>query len=521
MKKILYSMFALMIAALTFTSCEDVPAPYEIPGGNGDNPGDNTELHTIYSETFDNNKTYFSFKNVSLSDGLSYVWKVSSYNNNGYLNASAFASNASHASEAWAISPAIDLSDSKKATATFTHAINKLTDPTNNMKQFMTLWASTDYNGDVKTATWKQIEIPTYPAGDKWSFVSAGDIDATEYCGKKVYFGFKYTSTNENSGGWEIDNFEVKGDGTAMETPETPDTPDTPSTEPTGEGTKESPYNVAAAVKYITDGGDATKEVYVKGKVSTVKKFNDNYGSINYYISDDGTTTNEFYVYSGNNLGNVKFTSLDELKVGDEVVICGKLKEYNGTKEFDSRNYLVSLNGKTSGGDTPDTPAEGKNLLVNGDCETWADGIPTNWKTTSSAGNATLTQSTDAHAGSYSISVGFNEKQNKRLGYKEITLKAGTYTFSYYAKATTAEKSQTHGGYVPVTDGKVGSYVYDSKYAELNSTSWTLVTYEFTLKETTTICLIILNPKTSTYATAQNILVDDASLVTANGGLAE
>ena len=32
MKKFIYSMFALAISAMTFTGCEDVPAPYALPG---------------------------------------------------------------------------------------------------------------------------------------------------------------------------------------------------------------------------------------------------------------------------------------------------------------------------------------------------------------------------------------------------------------------------------------------------------------------------------------------------------
>ena len=35
MKKILYSVIALTMAAFTFTSCEDVPAPYDDPNNNG------------------------------------------------------------------------------------------------------------------------------------------------------------------------------------------------------------------------------------------------------------------------------------------------------------------------------------------------------------------------------------------------------------------------------------------------------------------------------------------------------
>lgn len=170
---------------------------------------------------------------------------------------------------------------------------------------------------------------------------------------------------------------------------------------------------------------------------------------------------------------------------------------------------------------TPPAPT-GDNLLANGDCETWDGTTPVNWKTTSTAGNASLKQSTDAHGGSYSISVGFNASQNKRLGYKEITLKAGTYKFSFYAKSTTADKSQCRPGYVFVTDGVADkNYNYRTDYEPLNNSTWTLVSYEFTLTETKTICLVVMNPKTTAYATAQDILVDDASLVTSNGGFAE
>lgn len=223
-------MLVALATTLSFTSCEDVPAPYDIPTG-GNTGGGNTEtgLKEIYSENFDNETTAFTFKDVTLTGGLTRVWKVASYNNNGYLNASAFFSNASHASESWAVSPAILLGDSKKATLSFKHAINKLAD-VSTMKDMMTAWVSTNYTGDVKTAEWQQLVIPKYPEGVSWTFVESGDIDLTAYCGKTVYIAFKYTSTDDNSGGWEIDNFTIKGDGTAMSIPSTPDTPDTPST---------------------------------------------------------------------------------------------------------------------------------------------------------------------------------------------------------------------------------------------------------------------------------------------------
>ena len=142
-----------------------------------------------------------------------------------------------------------------------------------------------------------------------------------------------------------------------------PTKPEAPSAgEPKGTGTAADPFNIAGIIKYIKDGGSADQEVYTKGKVVSVKagSFDATYGSLKYYISDDGTTNNQFYVYNGYAGPNrTKFSGEDALKPGDEVVICGKAKNFNGTKEYDTGNYVVTLNGKPMGGSTPETPGDG------------------------------------------------------------------------------------------------------------------------------------------------------------------
>lgn len=137
---------------------------------------------------------------------------------------------------------------------------------------------------------------------------------------------------------------------------------ETPEVQPAGTGTAADPFNVAGVEKYIDEGGSAETEVYVKGKVVSVVQgsWDANYGSLKYYISEDGTATNQFYVYNGYAGPNrTKFSGEDALKQGDEVVICGKVDSYNGTKEFLVGNYIVSLNG-VGGTTTPDTPTTGK-----------------------------------------------------------------------------------------------------------------------------------------------------------------
>lgn len=425
-----------------------------------------------------------------------------------------------------------------------------------------------------------------------------------------------------------------------------PNEPETPEVQPTGTGTAADPFNVAGVVKYIDEGGSAETEVYVKGKVVSVVQgsFDASYGSLKYYISEDGTPTNQFYVYNGYAGPNrTKFTGEDALKQGDEVVICGKVDSYNGTKEFLVGNYIVSLNGeggattpdtpsgeakgtgteadpfnsvaannlaaslgsgevsdkeyyikgkiqkidtqfaaqygnasvhiaddansqqfyifrtyyfggekwkegdgllkegdeivvcaklvnymgntpetsqggklisvngKTSiegGSEKPDTPSTGDTTTPNGNFETWVDGKPNNWTTASTAGNASVAQSTDAHSGKYSVKVGGSTTANKRLGYKEMELKAGTYKIKYYVKAATATGASVQSGFVPVTEGKVGDYKYSGYINNISNTEWTLVEQELVIPSDGTYCIVIMNSKKP----GGDVLIDDLTL---------
>lgn len=115
-----------------------------------------------------------------------------------------------------------------------------------------------------------------------------------------------------------------------------------------GEGTLESPYNVAKALSLISSGAnDPDAEVYIKGKVSQIDGLNPQYSSLTYYISDDGSTTGQLQVYGGLYLNGEGFTSEDQLKVGDEVVIRGKLTKHYDTPEVGTNSVLISINGQT------------------------------------------------------------------------------------------------------------------------------------------------------------------------------
>ena len=128
--------------------------------------------------------------------------------------------------------------------------------------------------------------------------------------------------------------------------------------------TAETAYTIAKAKELIDAGKGLSESVYVKGIVSQASEsLNDTYGSLSYYISDDGTTGNELQVYGGLSFESQKFTSVDDIKVGD-VVVYGKLTKYKTTYELDKNNILISLNGKTTGITNITTDEAAKNAPV-------------------------------------------------------------------------------------------------------------------------------------------------------------
>ena len=138
-----------------------------------------------------------------------------------------------------------------------------------------------------------------------------------------------------------------------------------------GTGTEADPFNVAGVIAYInTLGADVNSEVevYVKGKVSansTSDATIATYGNMTFDMIDEGYATAIFKAFQVYGPGKQKFTSVSQIAVGDEVVVCGKVVNYKGnTPETvgKGQSYVVSINGKTElpgGGETPDTPGEG------------------------------------------------------------------------------------------------------------------------------------------------------------------
>ena len=147
-----------------------------------------------------------TIQNVSLQEPLTYVWYYSAAYG---MCASAFKDGASYDSEAWLVTPQIDLSRAKTPQFSFDQAFNKAP----NFEEECAVFVSTDYVDDVTTATWTQLEWNTnedgtlnVPGGTSWVFQTSGFFDMSEYVGEKVNIAFRYTTSGGVSGTWEIKN---------------------------------------------------------------------------------------------------------------------------------------------------------------------------------------------------------------------------------------------------------------------------------------------------------------------------
>ena len=109
----------------------------------------------------------------------------------------------------------------------------------------------------------------------------------------------------------------------------------------------DDPFTVAEAIAKCKAIGSTTDGViyYAKGKISSISSIDTgNFGNATFNISDNGTDENALTCFRSKYLNNEKFTSEEQIGVGDEVVICGKLVDYKGeTPEFSGNVYIYKL----------------------------------------------------------------------------------------------------------------------------------------------------------------------------------
>ena len=314
MRKIAYSLIALAMTAFTFTSCEDVPAPFGQPEDPGSGGGGTVVVEPKGSGTEADpyNVAAVKAKTETLADGES----IKDVYTKGYICQ-------------------IDEID---ITGTYGNS---------------TYWISDDAEGKSgKYEVYRGVGL----GGQKFNeagatIIKEGDLVII----KGTIKNFKGTTPEYDAGSIlvELNGVPAGGGG------------DTP-TETLG--TKDAPLNIAQALELINalaDKAESDKFAFVKGKVVkvTTNQANfDQYGNLNYLISEDGTENGStITVYGGDGLNGAKFSGPGDLAQGDEVIVYGKLYKYVNnsgavTPEINKGNYLVSLvkgSGGGGGGDTP------------------------------------------------------------------------------------------------------------------------------------------------------------------------
>lgn len=310
MKKVIFSMLALFCAAFAFTSCEDVPMPYDQPGEGGEDP-------VVVEPTGDG--TAENPYNVAAA--LQYIESLG----------------------ADVESPVDIYIKGKVVTVTEEYSTNfgngtfYISDDGTNKNQFYVYRAM--YLGNKKYANGNtQIQ----------------EGDEVIICGRVVNYKGTTPETAQNKSFLYSLNGETAGGGGASGTPK-------------GKGTLDDPYNPAGVIAYINTLGsdvESSIDVYVKGKIGSInEEYSTNFGNASFTIVEEGAEGTAFTVYRALYLGNKKFANGDtQIKEGDEVIVCGKVVNYKGNTPETAANkaYLYSLNGKTAGGGDTPQPGEAK-----------------------------------------------------------------------------------------------------------------------------------------------------------------
>ena len=546
MKKLLSLVCAAM--ALVFIACEDVPAPYTI------NSEGSSDSQTLLNESFAS--SLGKFANFTTDGGVAWKNSYSCATATGYDNSTKTTTDGT----AYLIGPAVDLTNADSAYVTYEYILRF-----NRSQDYQKLLIAEDFVPNANTVAsqaWETLIANHTEGSDYTTFYTATAQIPQKYMGKKVRLAL-YFKCETNSSTWEVKNLKVMK-GTAGSTPEPP-TPTEENVLPYTSNSLKDGFTVvtetgtawslgnsyAKATGYANNVTTPTVSWLISPAVNTTKaEGNDEAVVVDFdyvlrYVGA-GTDVNAYHkVYASTDFdGDVTKATWTDLGfeavesatkdwtfyaaptltlpaalVGQEKVYFAFRFECNAENSttWELKNFKVHQGGNTTP-DNPDVPEpSGDNLIANGTFEAWSGGEPVYWKSASTASSATLSQSNESHSGSYSVVVEGTSASNKRLAYKEITLKAGNYNMKFYAKAATSAGGSVRPGYVPIEGGKVGNYAYGDYVNNLTTGEWTEVNHPFTLGGETTICLVIMNPKNP----GANVLIDDVELTTSDGGLAD
>ena len=101
-----------------------------------------------------------------------------------------------------------------------------------------------------------------------------------------------------------------------------------------------TPISVAEALTATTGAS-----VYVQGTITSITEVNLSYKNATYVISDisGGIPQNEMIIYRGKYVGGADFTSLDQIHVGDVVIVSGTIGVYNENNQLAQGNQIETI----------------------------------------------------------------------------------------------------------------------------------------------------------------------------------
>lgn len=237
MKKI--ALFAL--AALTFGACEDVPAPYTLPGEN--TGGSTLPEGTYIDEKF---STEFGVFTPIETEG-SYPWIID-YNT---AKATSYDGVNNNPAQSWLVSDPVDFTNETEAYVSFDYIIRYA--ESGKVAANHQLLISADYAGDPAAATWTNVPYNAVEGIDWNTFYNASVAVPADFIGKaNIVFALKYTAKSK-SGTWEVKNFIV-----AHGTPKAPEEPE-----------EAGVYTVSEAIEAFSNGtaGPAVVTGYIVGTI--------------------------------------------------------------------------------------------------------------------------------------------------------------------------------------------------------------------------------------------------------------
>ena len=333
MKKFIYSMMALAFTATAFTSCEDVPSPYDNPNNKKNEPAQGT----YFEEALTQNLGKFE---VNTTKG--YGWKID--RNAATVTGYDFTTKTNQESESYLVSPKIDLKGAKEAYLKFGYILNY-----GNRNSTTRILITKSFNGNPATTQWEDITgTLNTPSTTQWSDydIYAKDLDA-KYLGDTIRIAFHFAAPATESRTWKVKEVLVK-EGKASEVNQGGTPTPTPPTTTEGDGTEVKPYTVKDLLAVEKTGNAYVKGFivgYVYGKDLDGARFSSDTCTVqaNILVAADANETDKTKclaiqlpvgaVRNGVNLATNK-TNLKK-----EVVLYGSLEKYYGTKGVKSVSY--------------------------------------------------------------------------------------------------------------------------------------------------------------------------------------